>query len=413
MTGLPFVGRREELDGVLRAWRAVPGAEDRARVVVVTGDAGTGKSRLVAEAVERLVPRPARILSGQARTHAPAPYDWMASALSGHDLTGLPLPQDALAWLTQRPNLPARRLAPEALLRVAVDAVRAVLVAADRPGDRPRPADRSGDRPEASERSGAALGALVVEDLHDLDPASLDLVSELASADRLPALLLVTSQTPGRGAFPDVAARVLTRLTGTPRSVRWHLGPLPVADVAAMMEAALGISLGAADRAGEPGQQDPLDLSELAAETHRRTGGNPRWLTELLVTCRAAASDGPGRLAHLATAALPDYLGDLPRQAARAVAPTSPASSVPSPVSPAVPGGAGAVATVAAVGVLTAREREVVRCLAAGMTNQQVARALGISIRTVTVHVSNLFRKTGAASRTEAALWAMRQGLAD
>jgi DNA-binding NarL/FixJ family response regulator len=31
----------------------------------------------------------------------------------------------------------------------------------------------------------------------------------------------------------------------------------------------------------------------------------------------------------------------------------------------------------------------------------------------VTVHVSNLFRKTGAASRTEAALWAMRQGLAD
>jgi DNA-binding CsgD family transcriptional regulator len=358
VAGLPFVGRREELDAVLRAWRELPGGQDRARVVVVTGDAGTGKSRLVAEAVERLDPRPARVLSGQARTHAPAPYDWMASALSGHDLTDLPLPQDALAWLTQRPTLPAHRLAPEALLRVAVDAIRAVVVAAKPP----------------------VMGALVVEDLHDLDPASLDLVSELAAADRLPALLLVTSRTPGQGAFPDLAARVLARLSGTPRSTRLHLGPLAVTEVAEMIDAGLGTS-----------------SSDLAAEIHGRIGGNPRWLTELLVTCRAAAADASGRLAHLATAALPDYLGELPHQ--------------PGPTSPAPSGGG--VATMAAVEVLTAREREVVRCLAAGMTNQQVARALGISIRTVTVHVSNLFRKTGAASRTEAALWAMRQGLAD
>jgi len=56
---------------------------------------------------------------------------------------------------------------------------------------------------------------------------------------------------------------------------------------------------------------------------------------------------------------------------------------------------------------LTAREREVLGCLAEGMSNKQIARALGISVRTVTVHVSNLLRKTGAASRTEAALWAL------
>ena len=57
---------------------------------------------------------------------------------------------------------------------------------------------------------------------------------------------------------------------------------------------------------------------------------------------------------------------------------------------------------------LTARETEVLSCLAAGMSNKQVARSLGISIRTVAVHVSSLLRKTRTASRTEAALWAVK-----
>ena len=49
-----------------------------------------------------------------------------------------------------------------------------------------------------------------------------------------------------------------------------------------------------------------------------------------------------------------------------------------------------------------------IACLAAGMANKQIARSLGISVRTVTVHVSNLLRKTGTASRTDAAVWAVR-----
>jgi DNA-binding NarL/FixJ family response regulator len=64
--------------------------------------------------------------------------------------------------------------------------------------------------------------------------------------------------------------------------------------------------------------------------------------------------------------------------------------------------------TRAAEPELTGREREVLRCLAGGMSNKQVARHLDISIRTVAVHVSNVLRKTGSASRTEAALWAVR-----
>ena len=62
-------------------------------------------------------------------------------------------------------------------------------------------------------------------------------------------------------------------------------------------------------------------------------------------------------------------------------------------------------------GALTGREREVVGRLAEGMSNKQIAQALGISVRTVTVHVSNVLRKTGAASRTEVALWAVQRSV--
>jgi len=71
--------------------------------------------------------------------------------------------------------------------------------------------------------------------------------------------------------------------------------------------------------------------------------------------------------------------------------------------------GGGAMVAEAEPVELTAREREVLSCLAEGMSNKQVAQSLGISIRTVTVHVSNLLRKTRSASRTEAAVWALQR----
>jgi DNA-binding NarL/FixJ family response regulator len=99
--------------------------------------------------------------------------------------------------------------------------------------------------------------------------------------------------------------------------------------------------------------------AELTTSVWRRTDGNPYRLAELIAV---EGSDGPEALA------------------------------------------------APAVEDLTAREREVLGCLAEGMSNKQIAQALGISVRTVTVHVSNLLRKTGAASRTEAALWALQRG---
>ena len=59
----------------------------------------------------------------------------------------------------------------------------------------------------------------------------------------------------------------------------------------------------------------------------------------------------------------------------------------------------------------TAREHEVLALLAEGRTNRQIASALFISEKTVSVHVSNVLAKLGAASRTEAAAVARREGL--
>ncbi len=324
---VPMVGRAAALDELRRAWEQIEPGRGTGRAAIITGTAGTGKSTLIAAAVAA-VGRAVPVLAGAARVHSPAPYDWLAAVLAGRDTAGLPVPADALAWLAQHPDLPRQRYAPEALLRLAVTTVRALV--------------------------GAGPAMLVVEDLHALDPASLNLVGELAAAD-LPALMLISSRPPDTAESPALTARTLARLSGTAGAVRQHLGPLGVEHVAEII--------------GHVYAGSPVP-TEVAETVWRRTGGNPYWLTELLATAGGAGA--------LADAPLPGHL------------------------------------TLTGPGTgdseLTARELEVLGCLAAGMSNKQVARALGISVRTVTVHVSNLLRKTGSASRTEAALWAVQRG---
>ena len=66
----------------------------------------------------------------------------------------------------------------------------------------------------------------------------------------------------------------------------------------------------------------------------------------------------------------------------------------------------------AAGGELSPREREVLRLIAAGESNGQIAARLGISINTVERHVSNLYRKIEARGRADATAWAIRNSLA-
>jgi DNA-binding NarL/FixJ family response regulator len=57
---------------------------------------------------------------------------------------------------------------------------------------------------------------------------------------------------------------------------------------------------------------------------------------------------------------------------------------------------------------LTAREREVLELIAAGHSNREIARSLGLAEKTIKTHVSNILMKLGVADRTQAALWAVR-----
>ncbi len=60
---------------------------------------------------------------------------------------------------------------------------------------------------------------------------------------------------------------------------------------------------------------------------------------------------------------------------------------------------------------LTPRELDVLECLARGQSNREIAEELSVSVRTVTTHVRNILDKLHLANRTQAALFALEQGI--
>jgi DNA-binding NarL/FixJ family response regulator len=112
---------------------------------------------------------------------------------------------------------------------------------------------------------------------------------------------------------------------------------------------------------------------------------------------------GAGASAYVMKSAHPDDLASAARQAfdhslyfagaTRLVAPTPVTNNA------------------AAQADLTRREEEILRLVAEGHSNAQLARMLWVTEQTVKFHLSNVYRKLGVANRTEAARWAQLNGL--
>jgi DNA-binding CsgD family transcriptional regulator len=134
-------------------------------------------------------------------------------------------------------------------------------------------------------------------------------------------------------------------------------------------------------------------LAEALAEAGRREEAQQ----ELLLAVEVADRIGAGPLRRA--------LADLARRARLADRPA-----------PAAAGGRGAqpggMAARSPLAGLTDREIEVLRLIAAGLSNREIGAELFIAAKTASVHVSNILAKLGAASRTEAAAIAHAQGLA-
>jgi NarL family two-component system response regulator LiaR len=61
-------------------------------------------------------------------------------------------------------------------------------------------------------------------------------------------------------------------------------------------------------------------------------------------------------------------------------------------------------------GDVTKRELDVIRLVVAGLSNQEIADDLGLSARTVQAHIASAMAKTGARTRTQLAVCALRRG---
>lgn len=247
--------------------------------------------------------------------------------------------------------------------------------------------DRAGSSPEAQlcrahvalDRGEARRAAELVERLLRQVPADRRL-------DRVPAVALLVQARIARGDLAEAASalevlREAARLTGT----------LALRAFTAHAEGMLAAASGAPERA--------RTLLEDAVDGFGRCGApfeSARARIELAVTLLAL--DRPSEARREAGTA---------RDALRRLGAVAEAERAQRLLDAA--NGSG----VAGSPRLTAREREVLRLVAAGLTNRQTADRLVVSEHTVHRHITNILRKLGLPSRTAAAAYAARSGLLD
>ncbi|WP_436498630.1 BTAD domain-containing putative transcriptional regulator [Actinokineospora sp. HUAS TT18] len=237
-----MVGRAAELDRLLDQWRAVRDGDRR--VVVVSGEAGVGKTRLVAEFAHRVAQDPAVVLIGRCDHAGAVPYQPVADAFrSSVDATGV--------------------------LAAAPDAVRDRLAALlDLPAESP-----AEDRQAVFGAVGwllARLAAmapvvLVVEEAERVDRASALLLGHLVRHLPAKVLVAVCFRDPSGGRHAPLL-ELLAEVEGRGVADRLDLRPLSEVDMGALVAELTGAAPGA----------------EFVRRLWHNTGGNPLYATEVV-----------------------------------------------------------------------------------------------------------------------------------
>ena len=138
---------------------------------------------------------------------------------------------------------------------------------------------------------------------------------------------------------------------------------------------------------------------------------HPRGITQIPVdVARSLALDLPrGRLVLL-DSVQPVLFGEDPHEVVTMLARFFAEGVEPADAPP--PGMTGGSRSASRSDGLSRRELEVLRLVATGESNAQIARRLGLSVHTIERHVANLYRKIGARGRADATAYALRNGLA-
>ena len=232
--------------------------------VVLSGEPGVGKSRVIAEFCRLAHDRGARVLYGRCEHDAGAPYQAFAQAV--RPLAGDARGQAAIAWLFGPAEQPAEA-APPPLPKV---------------GDRIRRIDAAVEVLFGTSQSTPTV--LAVEDLHWIDEGSLLAFARVAQRlTDAPLLMLGTyrSGVPGGDAGPFGGRLTELVATGAVREI--ELGGLDEAGVATLVEAVRG----------------EAPSNDVVAHLHQATAGNPLFVVEML------RSAPPGRLTAEALGADP------------------------------------------------------------------------------------------------------------
>jgi ATP/maltotriose-dependent transcriptional regulator MalT len=211
--------------------------------------------------------------------------------------------------------------------------------------------------------------------------------------ERPAALELLALAHIARGAV-DQAANIFTEL----RAIATAVATEPLRAAAGFIEGAMAAARGNHEMARRH-FEDALDLYERTGATFEAARARIELARSLLALGRRQAA---GQQAQAAMESL-QQLGAVP-EATRAAALLRDIEASPYPASAKPPDAVD----------LTLRELEVLRLIAAGKSNQEIATALVLSIRTVERHISNLYEKigvSGAAARATATAYALRHGL--